>query len=51
MLIEKKKFKNLKFAQWFLDPLSKKGPDYIKNKLRIFDKILSNGCYIYNYRS
>ncbi len=29
---------NLKVAQWFLDPLSKKGPDYLKNKIRILDK-------------
>ena len=40
MLIDsKEKFKSLTIAQWFLDPLSKKGPDYIKNKLRILDKI------------
>ena len=31
---------NLKISQWFLDPLSKKGPDYEKNKLRILDKHL-----------
>jgi glycosyltransferase involved in cell wall biosynthesis len=30
---------NTKFAQWFLDPLNKKGPDYERNKLRILDKI------------
>ena len=35
----KNKFKNLKITQWFLDPLSKKGPDYEKNKIRILDKI------------
>ena len=34
----KSKFSKLKIAQWFLDPLSKKGPDYIKNKMRILDK-------------
>jgi len=28
----------LKIAQWFLDPLNKKGPDYLKNKNRILDK-------------
>jgi hypothetical protein len=28
----------MKFSQWFLDPLSKKGPDYEKNKSRILDK-------------
>ena len=33
--------KNLRICQWFLDPLSKKGPDYEKNKLRILDKIKS----------
>ena len=27
--------KNLRFAQWFLDPLTKLGPDYINNKKRI----------------
>ena len=32
-------YKNLKIAQWFLDPLIKNGPDYKKNKLRILDKI------------
>ena len=32
-------FKNLTVSQWFLDPLTKKGPDYIKNKSRILDKI------------
>ena len=30
---------NTKFAQWFLDPLNKKGPDYNRNKQRILDKI------------
>ena len=30
---------NTKFAQWFLDPLNKKGPDYERNKTRILDKI------------
>ena len=34
----KSKFNKLKVAQWFLDPLSKKGPDYLKNKMRILDK-------------
>ena len=34
----KNKFRNVKVAQWFLDPLSKKGPDYLKNKNRILDK-------------
>lgn len=30
--------KNIKIAQWFLDPVSKKGPDYQKNKERVLDK-------------
>ena len=34
----KNKDKYLKITQWFLDPLSKKGPDYKKNKDRISDK-------------
>ena len=34
----KSKYSNMKIAQWFLDPLSKKGPDYQKNKSRILDK-------------
>jgi glycosyltransferase involved in cell wall biosynthesis len=29
---------DLKISQWFLDPLSKKGPDHIKNTKRINDK-------------
>ena len=35
----KDNYKNLKVAQWFLDPLIKNGPDYEKNKLRILDKM------------
>jgi glycosyltransferase involved in cell wall biosynthesis len=35
----KNKNKNLKICQWFLDPIGKKGPDYIKNNKRILDKI------------
>ncbi len=35
----KNKNKNLKVSQWFLDPLSRNGPDYINNKKRILDKI------------
>ncbi len=31
-------YPNLKVAQWFLDPLNKKGPDYSQNKKRILDK-------------
>ncbi|MDB3889405.1 glycosyltransferase family 4 protein [Candidatus Pelagibacter sp.] len=31
--------KDLKIAQWFLDPLSKSGPDYLKNNLRISQKL------------
>ena len=34
----KSEYTNLKVAQWFLDPLNKKGPDYEKNKNRILDK-------------
>ena len=30
---------NTKFAQWFLDPLNKNGPDFNRNKKRILDKI------------
>jgi len=30
--------KNIKISQWFLDPLSKYGPDHINNKKRILDK-------------
>ena len=30
---------NTKFAQWFLDPLNKLGPDFNRNKDRILDKI------------
>ena len=32
-------YKNLRIAQWFLDPLIKDGPDFDKNKSRILDKI------------
>lgn len=32
------KNKKVKIAQWFLDPVSKKGPDYINNKKRLLDK-------------
>ena len=32
-------YPNVKFGQWFLDPLNKKGPDYARNKNRILDKI------------
>ena len=35
----KDNYKNLKIAQWFLDPLVKNGPDYDKNRTRILDKI------------
>ena len=34
----KDEYSNLKVAQWFLDPLNKNGPDFIKNKKRILDK-------------
>tara|TARA_Y100000590_G_scaffold292919_1_gene329881 strand:- start:3107 stop:5242 length:2136 start_codon:yes stop_codon:yes gene_type:complete len=35
----KKNYPNLKIAQWFLDPLNKRGPDFAKNKQRILNKI------------
>ena len=35
----KDNYKDLKIAQWFLDPLIKNGPDYNKNKNRILHKI------------
>ena len=34
----KKDYSDLKIAQWFLDPLNKNGPDFLKNKNRILDK-------------
>ena len=38
---------NTKFVQWFLDPLNKNGPDYIRNKERILDKIeVMDGTFI-----
>ncbi len=41
LLEAKSKYRHLTIAQWFLDPLSRKGPDYQKNKIRILDKIKS----------
>ena len=35
----KNRNKNLKICQWFLDPLGKNGPDYLKNNKRILDKV------------
>ena len=35
----KENYRNLKIAQWFLDPLIKDGPDFSKNRARILDKI------------
>ena len=35
----KKNNPEVRIAQWFLDPLNKKGPDFEKNKNRILDKI------------
>ena len=32
-------YPNVRFSQWFLDPLNKNGPDYERNKMRILDKI------------
>ena len=38
---------NTKFAQWFLDPLNKNGPDYERNKERILNKIkLMDGTFL-----
>ena len=37
--ILKENNKDLKISQWFLDPLSKHGPDHTSNKKRILDKI------------
>jgi hypothetical protein len=34
----KDEYPYLKIAQWFLDPLNKNGPDYVKNKNRILNK-------------
>ena len=31
-------YPDIKIAQWFLDPLNKNGPDYIRNKKRLLDK-------------
>ncbi len=36
--------KNLKFTQWFLDPVTKKGPDYHKNKDRLMSKSKFMDC-------
>ena len=34
----KKNFSGIKISQWFLDPLIKTGPDFVKNKTRILSK-------------
>ena len=34
----KVKKKNLKIFQWFLDPITRKGPDYLTNKKRLLEK-------------
>ena len=31
-------YPSLKISQWFLDPLNKKGPDYLRNKERVLHK-------------
>ena len=36
--------KSLKFLQWFLDPVTKKGPDYSKNKTRLLNKSKFMDC-------
>jgi glycosyltransferase involved in cell wall biosynthesis len=33
-----KKYPYIKFCQWFLDPLNKMGPDYLRNKSRLLEK-------------
>ncbi len=38
----KENHSNLRICQWFLDPLSRFGPDFAKNKLRVLDK--SKSC-------
>ena len=35
----KSDYPNVRFSQWFLDPLNKNGPDYERNKERIMNKI------------
>jgi glycosyltransferase involved in cell wall biosynthesis len=35
----KNKNKNLKICQWFLDPIGKNSPDYLKNIKRVMDKV------------
>ena len=35
----KNDYPNVRFSQWFLDPLNKKGPDYERNKERIINKL------------
>ena len=29
----------MKICQWFLDPIGKKGPDYLKNNKRVIEKV------------
>ncbi len=36
--------KNIKLVQWFLDPVTKSGPDYIKNKKRFIEKDHNMNC-------
>tara|TARA_B100000963_G_scaffold358154_1_gene382088 strand:- start:6522 stop:8654 length:2133 start_codon:yes stop_codon:yes gene_type:complete len=35
----KNDYPNVKIGQWFLDPLNKNGPDFVRNKNRVLDKI------------
>ena len=35
----KNDYPNVRFSQWFLDPLNKNGPDYERNKERIVNKL------------
>ena len=43
----KEKKKNLKIFQWFLDPITRKGPDYLSNKKRLLEKSeLIDGSFV-----
>ena len=44
-------YPNLKIAQWFLDPLNVKGPDYLRNKNRILDKSIKRRSKLFNNKS
>ena len=40
----KEENKNIRFGQWFLDPISRKGPDYKKNRDRLISKSKKVDC-------